>query len=78
MEFLGKSVQCIEIAEKVESVMMYNCQVTFIYHIFKSVFIKIVIFNVHHVPTKLSPHYSIMSCLYMYRLLPLLLEKSII
>ena len=76
MEFLGKSVQCIEIAEKVESVMMYNCQVTFLtaftYHIFKSVFIKIVIFYVHHVPTKLSPHYSIMSCLYMYRLLPLL------
>ena len=30
MEFLGKSVQCIEIAEKVESVMMYNCQVTFL------------------------------------------------
>ena len=32
MEFLGKSVQCIEIAEKVESVMMYNCQVTFLLH----------------------------------------------
>ena len=30
MEFLGKCVQCIEIAEKVESVMMYNYQVTFL------------------------------------------------
>ena len=27
MEFLGKSVQCIKIDEKVESVMMQNCQV---------------------------------------------------
>ena len=30
MEFFGKSVQCIKIAEKVESVMMQNCQVTFL------------------------------------------------
>ena len=30
MEFLGKSVQCIRISEKVEFVMMSNCQVTFL------------------------------------------------
>ena len=30
MEFLGKSVRCVKIAEKVESVMMQNCQITFL------------------------------------------------
>ena len=30
MEFLGKSVQCIEISDEVESVIMQNCQVVFL------------------------------------------------